>query len=109
MLVRALVRDLHINPLTLPFTFAHPQGLRLSDGIDVGALRVAFGAKSADSVVQALARHAPALATLRGADGAPVAAEDAAARPADVHAARLTAPDGFLLSNTVLADVFARL
>ena len=59
--------------------------------------------------MQALARHAPALATLRSADGAPMAAEAAAACPADVHTVRLTAPDGFLLSNTVLADVFARL
>ena len=85
------------------------QGLRLSDGIDVAALRAAYGAKSADAVVAALARHAPALATLRGADGAQVTAEAAAAHPTDVHAARLTAPDGFLLSHTVLADVFARL
>jgi hypothetical protein len=44
-----------------------------------------------------------------GRSGAPLSPAEAAARPADVHAARLTAPDGFLLSNSVLAAVFARL
>ena len=57
-----------------------PQGLRLADGVDMRALRSAFGVASADSVVAALAEHAPALATLRGAGGAALAPAHAAAR-----------------------------
>jgi len=82
------------------------QGLRLADGVDVRALRCDFGDAAADKVVAALAEHAPALALLRGAGGA---ALTPGAAPREVHAARLTAPDGFLLSNSVLAAVFARL
>jgi hypothetical protein len=74
------------------------------------ALRSAFGDASADAVVAALAEHAPALATLRGAGGAALNPPHAAAHPADVTTAQLTAPDGFLLSNSVLAAaVIARL
>jgi hypothetical protein len=85
------------------------QGLRLAAGVDMRALRSAFGDTAADAVVAALAEHAPELATLRGAGGAALDPAHAAARPADVTAAQLTAPDGFLLSNSVLAAVFARL
>ena len=73
------------------------------------SLRATFGDVPADSVVAALADHTPALATLRGAGGVALAPRDAAAAPRDVHTVQLTVPDGFLLSNSILAAVFARL
>jgi hypothetical protein len=84
-------------------------GLRLADGLDMRALRAQFGDAVADAVVAGLAKHAPVRAALRGADGALLAPERAKAAPCAVHAARLTVPDGFLVSNSVLSDLFAAL
>jgi hypothetical protein len=84
-------------------------GLRLADGLDMRALRAQFGDALADAVVVGLAKHAPVRAALRGADGALLAPERATAAPCAVHAARLTVPDGFLVSNSVLSDIFAAL
>ena len=79
------------------------------DGVDVRALRQRYGDAVADAVVGALAPHAPKRATLIGHDGASLAPSAVAAAPRSVHTARLTVPDGFLLSNSVVSDVFARL
>jgi hypothetical protein len=81
----------------------------VADGLDVCALRRRYGDAVADAVVAALAPHAPERATLLSRDGASLAPSAATAAPRAVHAARLTVPDGFLLSNSVVSDVFARL
>ena len=85
------------------------QGLRLADGVDLHALRRQFGEPVANAVVAALAPHAPERVALCSADGNVLSPQNVAAAPGGVHAARLTVPDGFMLSNSLLSDVFARL
>lgn len=65
-------------------------GLRLAEGISLDALRDAHGHRVAAAVEGCLAKHVPT--GLARFDGRTV---------------RLTSPDGFLLSNTLIADVFA--
>ncbi len=73
-------------------------GLRMSEGLDVAHLGRRFGNARAERVVEALRAHE---------DARLVEVERTSAGAA--RRVRLTAPEGFLLSNSVLADVFARL
>lgn len=82
-----------------PLAEALMMGLRLVEGVPLGPLRDAHGAAAAAAVAGALGgRHAAAgLAAVEeeagGADGRGVA--------------RLTSPEGFLLSNSLISDVLA--
>lgn len=66
-------------------------GLRTAEGVDLEALARRWGARPAEVVRATLERHGPRLVAFQGGR------------------VRLTAPDGFMLSNTLLADVFAKL
>jgi oxygen-independent coproporphyrinogen-3 oxidase len=73
--------------------------LRTADGLDVGEVGARFGAAAAAAVDRALAAAADA--------GRAVVRDAAAGSPGRVW--RLTDPVGFVVSNAVIADVFAAL
>lgn len=68
--------------------------LRTADGLDVGQVEAVFGEEAAADVRRGLALHVQ-----RGL----------AVWDEDDRVVRLTDPDGFLVSNDVIADVFALL
>ena len=68
--------------------------LRTADGLDVGRVEAAFGAAAAADVRRGLAPHVQRGLAVWDEGG---------------HVVRLTDPDGFLVSNDVIADVFALL
>ena len=71
--------------------------LRLGQGLDLDAVAASHGAAAADAIRRAIRQHeASGLVTLAtGLDGS--------------QRCRLTDPEGFLMSNDIISDVFAAL
>jgi coproporphyrinogen III oxidase-like Fe-S oxidoreductase len=71
--------------------------LRLEQGLDLDAVAASHGAVAADAIRQAVRQHeAHGLVTF-------------ATGPEGSQRCRLTDPEGFLMSNDVISDVFAAL
>ncbi|KIY99261.1 oxygen-independent coproporphyrinogenIII oxidase [Monoraphidium neglectum] len=104
-------------------------GLRTADGLDLRRLATDYGQEAAKKVLPVLRRHeCEGLVELRGAQGGTALASSSGRAAAaggggavvgaagadavavewgDVVSARLTDPEGFLLSNMIISDIFA--
>ena len=70
--------------------------LRLADGLDLASLAAQHGQAAAATVLKALQPHAArGLVEIEGAGSSQIA--------------RLSDPDGFLVSNHIISDIFAAL
>jgi coproporphyrinogen III oxidase-like Fe-S oxidoreductase len=84
-------------------------GLRLADGLSLSTLVQQFGEKTLEQIWMALQPyHRDGWVEVLGADGEAVELQDAQKLPDDGQL-RLSDPEGFLFSNTVLADLFSQL
>ena len=92
--------------------------LRLSDGLDLAQLGARFGARAAAAAAAAVAPHVGAGLAEVVADRPPAWGSGARGHAAGVEGGReglggsvvrLTDPEGFLVSNDVISDVFAAL
>ncbi|MEO1520704.1 MAG: radical SAM family heme chaperone HemW [Cyanobacteria bacterium J06633_2] len=91
-------------------------GLRLARGIDVEVLRQRFGDRPVDTVVRTLTSYIPkgwvewiAAPTSSPIPTQPDTPDIFQSVQSSHHRIRLTDPEGFLFSNVVLSDLFARL
>jgi oxygen-independent coproporphyrinogen-3 oxidase len=83
-------------------------GLRTADGLDLDLLEQNFGRQQRLAVVAAVAGTAQrGLAVLHGSSGQLLGPDREELQQAVT--VRLTDPDGFLVSNDVISDVFAAL
>ncbi len=89
--------------------------LRTADGLDLGAFEAAYGADMTARVQRSLRKHVASGLVL--AAGSRAAGQQAAGqgrgqqqqleRSGDASVLRLADPQGFLLSNEIISDVFA--
>jgi coproporphyrinogen III oxidase-like Fe-S oxidoreductase len=83
-------------------------GLRTADGLDLRLLEQRFGRQQRLAVVGTVAAAAQqGLAVLSGSSGQQLGTDRQELQEAT--SVRLTDPDGFLVSNDVISDVFAAL
>ena len=91
--------------------------LRTSDGLDFDVLRLRYGASVADQIWQALRPHCDRQlvhATFGSKSAVIDSVTDGSSHcfssdHANVQHARLTDPQGFLMSNDIISDVFVAL
>jgi oxygen-independent coproporphyrinogen-3 oxidase len=84
-------------------------GLRLADGVSLSSLVQQFGEKTLEQIWMGLQPyHRDGWVEILGAEGEAVQLQDAQKLPMTGQL-RLSDPEGFLFSNTVLADLFNQL
>jgi oxygen-independent coproporphyrinogen-3 oxidase len=84
-------------------------GLRLAEGLSLSTLSQQFGEKTLEQIWRALRPYQrQGWVEVLGADGKAVELQDAQTLPTNGQL-RLSDPEGFLFSNTVLAALFSQL
>ena len=84
-------------------------GLRLAQGLSLSTLNLQFGEKTLEQIWTALRPYyRQGWVQVVGTDGESVELQDVQTLPTNGHL-RLSDPEGFLFSNTVLAALFSRL
>ncbi len=96
--------------------------LRTADGLDMREFGLSYGQEAAQGVIQALWKHVESGRVQfmqGGSSGLPCEASSSAGRQqaekqgvpplAEVHRIRLSDPLGFLVSNSIISDIFAHI
>jgi oxygen-independent coproporphyrinogen-3 oxidase len=84
-------------------------GLRLAEGLNLSTLTEQFGEKTLQQIWKSLQPfYRDGWVEVMGTDGEAVAVHDAQKLPLTGQL-RLSDPEGFLFSNTILADLFRQL